>query len=449
VIVGGGISGLACAVELQERGIPFVILEESEEVGGRIRTDKVDGFLLDRGFQIFLTSYPECLRFFDYKQLQLQPFYPGAMVRHADTFHLFTDPLRRPLDALAMLSPSHTVGTLVDKLLFAVLRLQATLASEEEIYTRPDISIYDRLSRDVFFGAGFSEEFIDKFFRPFLGGIFFDTKLKTSAREFEFVIRMLSIGENCLPEEGMQKIPNYLKSLLPADSVRLNTQVKSIKEDGKGVTLSSGEFVAASCVVVATCGKMASQLVPDVVSEMQEPKKTTCLYFAIDGKPPADVPTVFLNGDGVKDAQGTSTINNVCFPSMVASSYAPEGKSLACVSLVGIPDQQEDQLVADVKKQLVSWFGPSANEWKPLRTYRIPFSQPSQEPPFEREQSVRRKEHLFLAGDHVETASINGALRAGARCARAVSDFLLPSLVQLNKEEVRKYAREKGINLSD
>jgi hypothetical protein len=207
VIIGAGVAGLACAISLVEKGIPVTVVEASDGVGGRVRTDKVDGYLLDRGFQIFLTSYPEARRYLDFNQLKLKPFYPGALVRFGGGFHRVADPFRRPIDAIPTLFPTHPIGSIVDKLLIGVLRLQSLIGDLDSLWSRPDINIEQRLSDDVFFGTGFSKEMVDRFFRPFLGGIFFDNKLRTTARELDFVFRMLALGENCLPEVFISIIP--------------------------------------------------------------------------------------------------------------------------------------------------------------------------------------------------------------------------------------------------
>lgn len=200
VIVGAGVAGMSCAIQLAEKGIPVTIVEADDGVGGRVRTDKVDGYLLDRGFQIFLTSYPEAQRLLDYKQLKLKPFYAGANVRWSGGFHKVADPFRQPIDAVLTLLPTHPIGSIFDKILVGVLRLQSLIGDLDSLWLRPDIQIEERLSYDIFFGSAFSKEMVDRFFRPFLGGIFFDNKLRTTARELEFVFRMLALGENCLPE---------------------------------------------------------------------------------------------------------------------------------------------------------------------------------------------------------------------------------------------------------
>ena len=266
VIVGAGVAGMACALELKERGIPCTVVEAAPEPGGRVRTDQVDGFLLDHGFQIFLTSYPEAQRLLDYKQLDLQPFYAGADVRFAGAFHRVADPFRQPVDALRSLLPEHPIGSVYDKILIGVLRLQSLVGSIEELYQRPDVSIGERLGKDLLFGTAFSPAMVDRFFRPFLGGIFFDNKLRTNAHELDFVFRMLALGENCLPKKGIRAVSDYMASLLPTGSLRLNTAVASIAKDGSSVKLANGETLKAAAVVVATNGPSARSLLSGVAN---------------------------------------------------------------------------------------------------------------------------------------------------------------------------------------
>lgn len=94
VIIGGGLAGLSCAVRLQEQGVQSIICEASDGVGGRVRTDQVNGFLLDRGFQVLLTAYPEAARQLDYDRLQLQYFDSGSLVLTGDGLQRLSDPWR-------------------------------------------------------------------------------------------------------------------------------------------------------------------------------------------------------------------------------------------------------------------------------------------------------------------------------------------------------------------
>ena len=242
LVVGAGVSGLVAAVELKRRGYSVVVLEASDEVGGRVRTDAVDGFLLDRGFQVLLTAYPEARRCLDFAALDLKEFEPGAIIRHNGRFHRVADPMRRMRKMLrSVFAP---IGTPADKLLVAELRGELLGMEIDQILSEPEETTLANLRE-----YGFSEKIIERFFRPFLGGIFLDPELNTSARMFHFVYRMFAQGMAAIPNSGMQAIPRQLASRLDAGSIRFHSPVHHVWEGG--VRLESGEELFAEAVVVA------------------------------------------------------------------------------------------------------------------------------------------------------------------------------------------------------
>ena len=430
VIIGGGLAGLCAAKKLAESGVDFLLLEASDAVGGRLRTDVVEGFLLDRGFAIFLTGYPEAQAQLDYQSLDLRPFYAGADVRFEDGFHRVADPLRHPVDALASLNPAHPIGSVVDKILVGVVRVQSLLGDCYDILRAPETTIRQRLD-----AAGFSQEMTHRFFRPFMSGIFFNPELRTSSRLFNFVMRMLATGQNCLPARGIEAVAAQLLATLPSGSVRVNAKVTGtvrVGDDGIAVEGDGGpsKVTARSAVIVATEGPAAAAMLPSLnatsPSAPGAPVGTTCLYFAIDGPPPLSTPILYLNGDG------GGMINNCCFPSTVASTYAPAGKSLASVSIVGVPSGIGDEtLVETVRSELEAWFGagkcegrngesPPVKEWRHLKTYSIPYEQPNQETPSELERTTRLGDGAYVCGDHRSPATFDGAMMSGRIAAEAV-----------------------------
>jgi phytoene dehydrogenase-like protein len=200
LVVGAGLAGLCCAERLADHGLAPLVLEAAEDVGGRVRTDEVEGCLLDRGFQVLLTAYPTAREVLDYQALHLQPFEPGALVRCGGRFHRVADPWRRPFAALqGVFGP---IGSLSDKLRVAALRRRVLQGAVRDLFERPERTTMAALRE-----AGFSTAMIDRFFRPFLGGVFLDTKLETSSRMFEFVFRMFASGDVAIPARGMQAIP--------------------------------------------------------------------------------------------------------------------------------------------------------------------------------------------------------------------------------------------------
>ncbi len=407
IVIGGGLAGLACALRLQQNGIAAMVLEGADRVGGRVRTDRVEGFALDRGFQVYLSAYPEGQRVLDHEALGLKAFYPGALVRRRGRFHKVADPWRRPLDAIAGLASP--VGTLGDKLRVRALRRRARGGTVEERLRAPQTTTLEALRRD-----GFSGAMIDAFFRPFLGGVFLERELSTSSRMLEFVFRMFSAGDAALPVSGMQAIPDQLALRLPVGAVRSETVVVGV--DREGVTLAGGKRLPARAVVVATEGPEAARLAGGDLGPAPAPARgVTCLYFAASHAPVAE-PILVLAGDG------DGPVNNLCVPSQVQPGYAPPGASLVSVTVLGVPALGDAALLAAVLDQLTGWFGAAVRGWQHLRTYRIPYALPSAtpaelDPP---SRAARLRDGLYVAGDHRENPSINGALVSGRLAAEAL-----------------------------
>ncbi|KAG7674434.1 hypothetical protein KSW81_000089 [Nannochloris sp. 'desiccata'] len=434
IVVGAGVAGLNCAAKLHKKGIPVLVLEASDGPGGRVRTDKHEGFLLDRGFQIFLTSYPEAQEALDYEKLDLRPFYAGALVHWAGGFHRVADPLRHFVDGLA--SIPNPIGSPVDKINVGLFRLKSLLGSVDDIFKAPETTILKRLQTE-----GFSDAMIDRFFRPFLGGIFFDRELGTSSRMFSFVMRMLATGQNCLPAAGIGAVADQLVSQIPADSLRLNCTVSSVSPGTNAnentallpsVTMADGSVLNAKAIVVATEGPVSKQLLGSFLasapSKDAAPVGTCCLYFAAP-KPPLPGNILYLDGDG-----GQGIVNNCCFPSEVSPTYAPAGQTLVSVSTLGtLPNMSDEELQKTVLNELSEWFknvpakeGSTAkvSSWRHLKTYRIPYAQPNQAPPTDSFRKESLGNGLWVAGDHRTSATLDGALRSG----RVVAEQIIAEL---------------------
>ncbi len=410
IIIGGGLAGLNCARELTKAGVPFMMFDASDAVGGRVRTDAADGFLFDRGFQVLLTAYPEVQEAIDLDDLDLGYFFSGALIWMNGRFTRVGDPLREMSSvASTLLSP---IGTFSDKLRLAALRQSVTSGPFESVFSREEITTIDAL-RDRW---GFSEEMIEHFFRPFLGGIFLENDLLTSSRMFEFVFRMFALGRAALPANGMGAIPAALASALPPDSIRLNTRVERAARGE--VVPAGGETLLARAVVVATEAPAAAAILGRDVHPSGS-RGTTCLYFAAD-EPPRKDPVLTLNGS----AKGP--VNNVTVLSNVSPSYAPPGTALISVTVLGRHKEDPATLLPAIRTQLAEWFGKAVRDWRLLRTYNIEYALPDQTPPFLTpvERPVRIEPGVYLCGDHRRTASINGAMTSGRRAAEAVVEDL-------------------------
>lgn len=412
IVVGAGLAGLACARDLHHAGLRVTLLEASDGVGGRVRTDQVDGFLLDRGFQVVLAGYPELQRRVDLRALDLKPFYPGALVRVGSDFHRMADPGLELADALR--SVAAPVGSFADKLRVARLRQTLGVGDPESLLAGPPQSTEAELR-----ARGFSEGMLDRFFRPFFGGVLLDWDLQVSAQLFRYYFRMFSEGPSALPAEGMGSLSRQLAQDLPEASLQLNMRVAGVRP-GR-VDLEGGESLTARAVVVAVEGPEASRLLGRM---MEDPgsRAVTCLYFSAPTSPVGEGVLV-LNGNGPVDGP----VNNLAVLSDVVPGYAPPGKALLSLTVLGDPAEDDEALEGAVRVQMSRWYGEDVvAAWTHLRTYRIRHAQPRQapgdlEPPA---RSVQLAPGLFLCGDHRDHASLQGALASGGRAARAVIESL-------------------------
>lgn len=416
IVIGGGLAGLSAATHLNSQNIPFLLLEASDGVGGRVRTDIVDGFLLDRGFQIFITAYPEAQKLLNYESLNLQKFYSGARIFYNGQFHTVADPLRHFWDSIQSLT--NPIGSILDKLLIGSTRIRVLTKSDDEILSSSELPTIDLLRK-----LGFSDSIIGRFFRPFFGGIFFDTELETTSRLFDFVFKCLALGDNTLPANGISAIPEQLAARLPSGSILLNSKAVSVDLNGSEsplVRLQNGDVLRSELgVIVAVEEPAAVKLIAGRTGPV--PKKpvrsTVCLYFTANrGKIPVREPVLYLNGSG------KGIVNNMFFATNVAPSYGPPDKALISVSLIGLFEGvSDDELAGRVVEELSGWFGEKVvGEWRHLRTYRIGFAQPNQCPPTDLKKNPRVESGLYVCGDYLTSATFDGALVSGRRAAQSL-----------------------------
>jgi phytoene dehydrogenase-like protein len=415
VVVGAGLAGLACAARLRELGHDAIVVEASDGIGGRVRTDEQDGFLLDRGFQVLLTAYPAAKRWFDEDELELRAFAPGVVVHHRGRKIRLADPFRAPVSAArSLLGPT---VTLRDALRLLVWRRAILVRSGRRVAERPQVTTAERLAQ-----VGFSSGLIDGFFRPFLAGTFFDPELTTSSRVTELVFRCFFRGDVAVPARGMGRLGEQIAERLAPGAISLGTAVRDLhaRDDGRvDVVLDVGTLIADHVIVAVDAPALGGlALDGEALAVRSAPARgTAAIHLAAPTSPTRGRPDLHLGSPGEGPIATLATMSDV------APEYAPPGQHLITVSTVGVPEEDDETLIASVREQARGWFGDEVDAWRPLAVQRIVYAQPRQDPEDlpELARPVQRAPGVWVCGDHRDTGSIQGALVSGRRTADAVA----------------------------
>jgi phytoene dehydrogenase-like protein len=399
VIIGAGLAGLAAARHLAAAGQHVVVLESGDDIGGRVSTDVVDGFILDRGFQVIATAYPELVRLIDVDSLDPQPFARGLGVFGAGRIHRITDPREDPAafsDLLTM-----PIGSVRDRV--NAMRYVLTLMSTDAraILSRPDITI-----AQAFNDAELSAKLIDRVLRPFLSGVLLEADLTTSRRFVELAIRTMLIGEVIVPARGMRELPRTIAAPLAAGTIITGIDVMRVEP---GSVVHSAGTTAARNVIVATDPRSAQVLIPAL--DIPKMHAVTTLYHATT-QAPTENRLLVVDGE-------QRLIANTVVLSNVAREYAPAGFHLISTSVLG-SRHDVSSLDAHVRRRLEHLYATSTQDWDLVAVRTVEAALPSMPAAHPFSRPVRLDDGLVVAGDHRDTSSIQGALVSGRRAAEAV-----------------------------
>jgi predicted NAD/FAD-dependent oxidoreductase len=410
LIVGAGLAGLAAARELSIHGIDVTVLERDERVGGRVQSDVIDGLTLDHGFQLYNPAYPEAARVLDHDALDLRAFTPGVVVASEAGPNYLADPRKAPGWALRSTSPR--TGSVLSKSRFAAYAANAARSSARELEERPDTSAAVALR-----GAGIDDALFERVLEPFLAGVFLENRLATSRHFLDLVLKSFVSGVPALPRKGMGAIPELLNASLPPGTVQTSIEVVAVQSNSDGFTVETSAGTRSTRVlVIATDAPAARTLIPDVVTPSGN-AVTTWYHVAPQG-------TVITDGRPILVVDGDKRgpiINSVALTNAVPE-YATKGRVLISSSVLG--DHPTSTLDTDVLAHLSTLHNQSTSEWQQVARYAIPYALPAMLPPFPVRRSVQLTENLFIAGDHRDTSSIQGAMVSGRRAAHAVLEQL-------------------------
>jgi len=405
IVVGAGLSGLAAARHLSRHGADVTVLEGSDGVGGRVRTDLVDGFRLDRGFQLYNPAYPEGARVLDHQALDLKSFVAGArvVIERGGRRRVVrvADPRRKPTWAVP--SVLALIGSPLATARFGAYAASRAVRSVPSLQRDPDITSEEALRR-----AGVDRALMETVLRPFLSGVFLESELSTSRRFLDVVLKSFIRGTPGVPALGMGRIPEQLASGL---DVRLGHRVATVSAGGADVV--DGDAHPADAVIVATDPAGAERLVAGVRAPAAH--AVTTWYYR-----PDCAPGELADGQGVLllDAARRGPLVNTVVMSHAAPDYAPPGSALVAASALGVwKNPLQDKAV---REHLAWLYGVPTAKWDLVGNYPIPYALPAMDVPFDLKRPVRTGNGVYVAGDHRDTSSIQGALVSGRRAAQAV-----------------------------
>ena len=408
-IIGAGISGLITAQILENHGYHPTIIEASATVGGRVKSDLVDGYTLDHGFQVLLTSYPAAKKYLDYKALDLQKLLPGATIFKHGKAQTIGDPLRN----ISLLFPTlrSSIGTFSDKL--KILKLN-TLLKKKKITAI--FKTEEKTTLQYLKDFGFSNEIINDFFTPFFSGIFLETELETSSRMFEFVYKMFGDGFAVIPKNGMQAIPNQLKNNLKKTTFKFNSLVKEVKD--KHIILEDDYTLQSHITIIATD---ASPLISNLKNQETQWQSCDTLYFKTE-KSVINKPLIGLLAD--EDA----LINNIFYHTSIAT-LNKKPKGLLSVTVIKNHELEENAFIKKVVAELYSKC--AIKDVTFLKRYQIKKALPVlTNLQYEISSTeTKLKSTIFLAGDQLLNGSLNAAMIAGERAAMGVIQTLEDGLI--------------------
>lgn len=403
VVIGAGLAGLATAIHLQRAGVEVLVVESNPEPGGRIRTDTVDGFRLDHGFQLYNPAYPEGRRMFDHAALDLKAFERGAVVSIGGKQRRLGDPRSHPSwipDALRA-----GLGGPLGLAAFGVYAGRCAGESPQRLAERADESV-----QAAWDNARVSPQLTERVLRPFLSGVFLEPDLTTSRRFADLILRSFVRGTPAIPATGMAALPRQLAKQVT--HLLLGVTVTDLPDSTRVVT-DRGD-VTSQAVVVAVGPGQVHTLLP----RLKTPRTNSCTtWYHVPDCPPNHLhdglAILSLDGDG----PAAGPLVNSCVLTAAAPSYAPPGRSLVASTALGADG---DVTEAQVRQHAAKLYGTDTGGWEFLAAYPVPHALPAMTPPLNLRQPVDLGDGMFIAGDHRDTASIQGALVSGRRAATAV-----------------------------
>ncbi|MFD5751391.1 NAD(P)/FAD-dependent oxidoreductase [Streptomyces sp. NPDC127033] len=407
VIIGAGLAGLSAAHHLTSAGVTVSVLEAAPHIGGRMATDQVDGFRLDRGGRLLTTSYPDLLRTPGLEGAAVRMFSPGVLV-HSEGRNYRTGAVGSARSALTVAralasAPRPPLGGAVDqaRLSAALGRLAATPTAR--LLGRPE-----RTAGEALAVRGLPARTVNGFIRPLLTALLCDPELRTSSRCADLALRAFARGRLFVPAGGSATLPELLARTLPEGTVRTDVCVTDTSINCVS-TKEHGE-IACRSLVLATGARAAAELLPGL--RVPDFHPVTVLHHTAPAPPLAE-PALLL------DADREGPVTHTAVMSAVDPSRAPQGRVLISSTVLGTPPPAAE-LDRTVRAHLARLYGTPTDDWELLAVHHDPESVPAMDPPHDLRRPVRLLSGLYVCGDHRDMNTVQGALFSGRRAAHAI-----------------------------
>lgn len=420
IVIGGGYTGLSTAYYLQKFGLNVKLFDLSARIGGRAKTDIVDGFTLDRGTHFYHHSTTELSKIIDLNSLELKNTYPGYLFRYQNNFLLYSNPMLKTSDVLPTLFAKNT--SFKDKMRLFGFNIKLKTTSYSKIVKQKDISTYQ-----YFKNNGFSKQTIDTIIRPVMASTIFDRNLQSSSKISLLYLKSLFNDHVALPKNGIGNISEMIAKKLQPASICLKSKVKKITQDG--VEFTNGNVLKAKAIILATNAIDAKVIYPNCNVNTESTHVST-IYFESD-KAPIAKPIMLLN------ANSEGIISHLFVPTTLHPAYAPKGKHLIAVNIVKEHDFDDEELIEKVLIELTDWFGLQVKDWNHIKTYHIKYAMPFKPILDDVKFTLHVQDNIFYAGDALSIGSMETALRSGRETANLVKKYIdsLPKLTPINLQE--------------
>lgn len=389
-ILGGGLAGLSAAIECQKQELDYILIEKDNTLGGQLKTERINDFILDKGFQVLSTRYPMAKKLLNYKQLNLKYFNSGARCWTENSSYLLYNPLNHFLKYIKTQKSSSV--SIKDIIKLSSLFIKFVLTTDQYLFKEKEKELQTLLSDNTF-----SSELSETFFKPFFRGVFLDKELVCSSRLFNYYLKNFFIGKSAIPENGIQAIPQQLSEHCNPNNILLNQTVQSVKNN---VIRTNHTEIKADFIISALDGLQSS-----ILFNFPKPFYNNTQNFYFYSQTPIDnLPLINLNS-----SEG-HRINNFYCVSNVNPSASPKNTYLYSLSVV---NENEDIHETDIQKEAKKLLGKQIDKWIFLKSYSIKKAVLKQRTYKNIFNTRYNKKNLYFCGDWTMQGSIQGAMQSG------------------------------------